>query len=99
MFDPTSRYAHLPVATLTATDASGQPRPLRYVRRRFIPPVEGTLTLVEHRFGPAERLDTLGDRYAGDPAQFWRICDANDVLQPAELEQPGRVIRIALPAL
>jgi hypothetical protein len=37
-------------------------------------------------------------RYLGDPEQFWRICDANDVLRPAELtDTPGVSVRIALP--
>ncbi|MEO0078974.1 MAG: LysM domain-containing protein, partial [candidate division WOR-3 bacterium] len=30
--------------------------------------------------------------------QFWRICDANNVLDPSELtENPGRRVRITLP--
>jgi len=47
-----------------------------------------------------ERLDTITARYLGDPTQFWRVCDANDVLQPTELtEEVGNVIKIALPHL
>jgi hypothetical protein len=35
-------------------------------------------------------------RYLGDPTQFWRLCDANGVLHPVELEQTGRMITIAI---
>jgi nucleoid-associated protein YgaU len=45
-----------------------------------------------------DRLDNLAARYLGDPEQFWKICDANNVLRPDELtEEIGRVVRIALP--
>lgn len=98
MFDPTSRYASLPIATLRLTDSAGLPRDVRYVRRRFIP-AEDTTTLVEHRVTQGERLDHITARYLGDPTQFWRLCDANTVRRPEELEVSGRVIRIALPRL
>jgi hypothetical protein len=45
----------------------------------------------------SERLDNITDRYLDDPTLFWRVCDANLVLQPEELERRGRVIRITLP--
>jgi hypothetical protein len=32
----------------------------------------------------------------GDPEQFWRICDATGVLDPAELELPGTRLPIAV---
>jgi hypothetical protein len=45
-----------------------------------------------------ERLDNLTARYLGDPTQFWRVCDANEVFRPDELtETPGRTIDIAMP--
>jgi hypothetical protein len=28
--------------------------------------------------------------------QFWRLCDANDVLRPEDLEVVGRVVAIAM---
>jgi hypothetical protein len=100
MFDPTSRYASLETATLTRLDADGQARSIAYKRRRFVPPAEGTATLVEHRFAEGERLDTITARYFGDPTQFWQICDANEVLRPSELTDAiGRPIRIAMPRI
>ena len=97
MFEPTSRYYNVENASLNITDADGNPRILVYKRRRFIPPTDGLTTLVEHTFAQGERLDNITARYLGDPTQFWRICDANVVLQPTELEEVGRTIRIALP--
>jgi hypothetical protein len=99
MFDTTSRYFKLEVATISVPDdaeASGT-REIRYVRRRIIPSSESLTTLVEHTVAQGERLDNITARYLGDPTQFWRVCDANDVLQPEELEETGRVFMIALP--
>ena len=100
MFDPTSRYYNIEVATLTATDLDGLPREIRYVKRRFIPPTDGATTLVEHTVTQEERLDNITARYLGDPTQFWRVCDANTVLQPNALtDTVGNVIEIAMPKL
>ena len=41
MFDPTSRYYNVEVATMTVTDSDGLPREIRFVKRRFIPSGEG----------------------------------------------------------
>ena len=95
MFDPTSRYFGLEVKTLTVADPDGGAREVRYVRRRIIPPAESSTTLVEHTVAQGERLDQITARYTGDPTQFWRICDANNVFTPEELEETGRVIAIA----
>jgi len=100
MFDKTSRYYKLDIATMNVVDSDGLPREIRYVRRRFIPSSAGLTTLVEHTVVQGERLDNITTRYLGDPTQFWRVCDANDVLQPTELtDQIGNVITIALPNL
>ena len=40
----------------------------------------------------------LGQRYFGDPGQWWQIADANPVLDPQELTaEPGRRSTIPLP--
>ena len=91
MFAPNSRYAGLPTAELTQADPT-----IKYVRRRFIPASDRGANSVSHAVGQRERLDHLAARALGDPTQYWRICDANNVLRPAELvEPPGR--RIDLP--
>ena len=97
MFDPTSRYYKIESATVTVTDSEAVSRVIRYLRPRFIPSAEDMTTLVEHTVTQGERLDNITARYLGDPTQFWRVCDVNNVLRPAELEEIGRVIEIALP--
>ena len=99
MFQPGSRYYDLETATLTVTEADGSQRVVAYKRRRFIPPVESFSTVVEHTMTQGERLDNITAAYLDDPTDFWRICDANLIRQPADLEVIGRVIRIAVPGL
>ena len=102
MFDSTSRYAQCETAVLKvkgADSADGPEREIRYVRRRFVPPAEGLTTLVEHTVNQGDRLDTVTARYLGDPTQFWRVCDANEAMDPQELETIGRWIKIAMPGL
>ncbi|GAA0984507.1 hypothetical protein GCM10009555_058370 [Acrocarpospora macrocephala] len=93
-FGPASRYAHTETATWTAPDG----REVVYLRRRFIAPPERFAQIAEHVVAQGERLDNLAAAYLGDPEQFWRICDANAALRPAELtERLGRRLRITLP--
>jgi hypothetical protein len=97
MFEPTCRYYDLGTAKMTVGDEEGL-RVISYKRRRIIPSGETMTTLVEHTVTQGDRLDNLAARYVGDPEQFWRICDANDVLRPEELtEEIGRIIKIGLP--
>ena len=100
MFETSSRYYHIETVKLTVTDSDGQPRVVAYKRRRFVPSSAGTVTLLEHTVTEGERLDNITARYLGDPLQFWRVCDANNVLRPDELtDEVGRIIRIAMPQL
>ena len=98
MFESSSRYYKNETATITVTGGDGRLREVRYLKRRIIPSSEGMTTLVEHRVTQGDRLDNITARYLGDPTQFWRVSDANNVLRPEELtEEIGNVIRIALP--
>jgi hypothetical protein len=98
MFAPNSRYYAIAVATLTLTDPDGQQRDVRFVRRRFVPDLSRSATLVEHAVTQGERIDNLTARYVSDPTLYWQVCDANDVLRPIEATQrPGRILRLALP--
>ena len=97
MFDPTCRYDSLPIVRLSVLDSNGLPRVVAYKLRRFLPAVGNAPTLVEHTVAQGERLDNITARYLGDPTLFWRLCDANLVLRPDELEQVGRVIEIVMP--
>ena len=99
MFETTSRYFNLETATTNVPDQEDGTREIRYVRRRIIPSAESLTTLVEHTIAQGERLDQVTARYLGDPTQFWRVCDANNVLRPEELEETGRIVKIALPGI
>jgi len=93
-FPITSRYHAAETTELTTPDG----RTIAYLRRRFIPPPERFELLQEHTVTDGERVDTIAAQYLGDPEQFWRICDANAVLHPAELTtEAGRTLRITLP--
>jgi hypothetical protein len=46
---------------------------------------------------PRERLDLLTHRALADPLQFWRIADANDAINPFDLEEDGRPLRVPVP--
>jgi hypothetical protein len=97
MFDPKSRYANIGTATLAVVDADGTTTQIEYVKRRFLPPPGGQV-LVEYTVTQGERLDNITARYVSDPLQFWRICDANNVLRPDDLtENAGATIEITLP--
>lgn len=94
--DPASRYAGVGVGEWTTVDIDGRERVVRYVRRRTLPDYTNQPTIAEHRVTGGDRLDDVTARYLGNPEQFWRICDANVVLRPEELEELGRLIRIAI---
>lgn len=94
MFDATSRYARLPVLTL---EREGRD-PLPYVARRFVPAGSSLQTLAEVPVQSDDRPDLITSRTLGDPLQFWRVADANDVLDPGELtDEPGQRIRVPVP--
>lgn len=93
MFDPTSRYANTEVATTT----DDENRPISYIKRRFLPDPATLTTLAEVKLQQGERLDQLTARTLADPTQFWRICDANDVLHPGEISAENGGIKIPVP--
>jgi hypothetical protein len=70
---------------------------IAYLRRRFLPQPDGFALLQYYTVAQGERLDNITARYLDDPEQFWRLCDANGVMRPDELEVPGTQIRITLP--
>ena len=93
MFSATSRYAGIEIAKYVTSEGEEIP----YVRRRFIPPPSNDSSIAEHVVTQGERLDNMTATYLGDPEQFWRLCDANNAMQPEELTaEIGRRINIAL---
>lgn len=99
MFDSKSRYADCETAVMKEIMPDGTERDIHYVRRRFIAASEASTVMVEHQVRQGERLDNIAARYIGDPAQYWRICDANNVADPLELEEIGTTIKITIPGL
>jgi hypothetical protein len=94
MFDRASRYARLATETITMSDG----RMVTYVRRRFLPPAESHQLLVEATVEEGDRLDLIAARTLGNSEQYWRICDANNAMDPLDLtDEPGRVLDVPLP--
>jgi nucleoid-associated protein YgaU len=77
----------------------------RYVDGRIVPQPDGEVSV--HRNFPnppgnqflytwaqSDRLDRLAGRYLGSPLLWWKIMDANPMVQnPADI-RPGQQIRI-----
>lgn len=94
-FDQRSRYAALANAPLVHVDERG--REIPYVPRRILPRGDSMPTLAELAVGPGERLDLVAARGLGDPELFWRICDANDAMNPFDLvAECGGHLRVPL---
>jgi nucleoid-associated protein YgaU len=94
LFPANSRYQSVEVAKLVMPDGTE----LVYLKRRFVPPPERLAPMADHVIVEGDRIDNIAARYLGDPEQYWRICDANRAMRPAELtEQIGRRLRITLP--
>jgi len=95
-FVPQSRYSGVPLAVLQKRpDEPGQV----YVRRRFIPALSALTIAARHVVSALDRPDLLGAKYLGDPLLYWRIADANAVVEPNELTDTlGRRVDIALPS-
>lgn len=94
LYPSTSRYYGIASAQFTRPDGSV----VSYLKRRFVPLPERFATLAEHQVVSGDRVDNLAARYLGDPEQYWRLCDANGVMDPDELTaEVGRSVRITLP--
>ena len=66
------------------TGRAGEPG-VAYVRRRFIPAPVTSRSRRSHRGRHSDRPDLLAATYLGDPLLYWRIADANAVVDPNEL--------------
>jgi hypothetical protein len=93
-FPPASRYFEIE----TAKWQTAEGKSIVHIRRRFLPSAGRFELLVEHAVVQGDRLDNVTANYLGDPEQFWRVCDANNAMQPDELTATiGSTIRITLP--
>ena len=93
LFTPNSRYQGIDTGTLVTP--AGQT--IVYLRRRFVPQPDQFVTIQQHTVAQGERLDNMATDFLGDPELFWRLCDANDVMRPEELQVLGRLLLITLP--
>ncbi len=94
MFEHTSRYYGLQKLQYRRPDG----RVVAYVARRMLPPREDFTTLVEIRLEDGQRLDSIAATTLGAPELFWRICDANNALNPFDLTtRAGQVISVPMP--
>lgn len=92
-FAPNSRYRDVPIAQLDLPDG----RSVAYLRRRFVPAPERHATLYEYTVVQNDRPDLIAARTLSDPELWWRLADANAVLDPAELvAEIGRRLRVTL---
>lgn len=96
MFDPSSRYYHLEKAEYTMPDG----RVITYRRRRDLPRGEYMPLMAEVTITEGDRLDLIASKILGDSEQFWRICDANNGMNPFALTgKIGRILRVPLPQI
>jgi hypothetical protein len=96
MFEPSSRYYYLEKAEYTMPDG----RIATYRRRRFLPRGEEMPLLAEVTVTEGDRLDLIAAKTLGNPEHFWRICDANNAMNPSELTaEIGRILRVPLPQI
>ena len=94
-FDQQSRYHGVALAVLQRRP--GEPG-IAYVRRRFIPALGSLPAAGRHIVRAQDRPDLLGATYFGDALLYWRIADANAVVDPNELtDTQGRRVIIPLP--
>ncbi len=94
MFEIGSRYYNIESVTYVSPDG----REIVYKKRRFLPHGESLPTLAEITIVDGDRLDLIAGRTLGNAEHFWRICDAENAMNPPELtETPGRVLRVPVP--
>lgn len=81
-FDELSRYRNVGIGLLPQ---GGDAPPLPYVKRRFIPARRDIAIAAEVLIHQGDRPDNLAARTLGDPLLYWRVADANAVLDASEL--------------
>ncbi|MBN1323493.1 MAG: hypothetical protein JW986_05765 [Methanotrichaceae archaeon] len=90
MFEKGSRYYEIEQASYIDSDG----RRIAYKRRRFLPQGASLPLLQEIAVVEGDRLDLMAGRVLGNAEGFWRICDANDCMNPRDLARPGDRLRI-----
>jgi hypothetical protein len=82
-----SRYEKVKAFPVTASNG----QTVTALGIRIIPPTPAGFL---HTFTAAERLDLLAFQFYRNPEKFWLIADANPEMDPEDLMEPGRQLRI-----
>ena len=95
-FAPSSRYAAVGITTWAAPPAPGEEAvPVAFLRRRFVPRPERFAPAYELSCVEGDRRDNLAATHLGDPELWWRLADANGVVDPTGMTlPPGRRLRV-----
>ncbi len=98
-FPPTSRYLGVGVRLYHPAAGPGEvSAPMAYLRRRLCPAPDRFSTLYEHVVVAGDRRELLAFVHVGDAELWWRLADANGVIDPADLTAPvGRRVRVTSP--
>jgi hypothetical protein len=87
-----SRYYALDTAIYQ--DQEG--RSIVYKKRRFLPQGAALPLLSMVTTSASDRLDLIAARTLGVSDQFWRVCDANNAMNPFDLlDETNGILRIA----
>jgi hypothetical protein len=90
-----SRYYSVGVASFSAPDG----KQIVYFRRRFAPTADSLQPMGSYTVAQGDRPDLVATKTLGDASQYWRICDANNAMEPAALlAHPGDALSIPRPA-
>ncbi len=94
MFEETSRYYSLETEIYETADG----RIIKYKKQRFLPQGKNLSLLVNVTVNEGNRLDLIAAQTIGDSEQFWRICDANNAMNPFDLTtEVGKTLRVPIP--
>ena len=95
-FPPTSRYATVGVTAYSRVPAPGEDAvSVAFLRRRLVPKPERFSVLYEYICVERDRRDLVAAVHLSDAELWWRMADANGVIDPATLTAPvGTRIRI-----
>lgn len=90
-----SRYYGIGTAVYVTPDG----RQFPYTPRRILPRPTDLAQIDQYTVVDGDRIDVLANRFIGDPEHWWRIADANPVIDQRDLTAvPGDTLRITLPA-
>ena len=93
MFTPNSRYYSLKKAIYKGPDGRETP----YVTRRLLPQGSAMNNLVNYPVKSGDRLDLLAAYALGNSELYWKICDANNAMNPFEVIETGVTASISIP--